>query len=104
MLIEEIDEKGHLERDPDYEKKRQKELEKLGYYLIRINPDKPGFDDYEELGRLNAYIAESIKKQAKNKPKKSLIDGISKRLLESEFESNNSIKVLKMVCQKHFTK
>ena len=26
-------------------KKRQKELEKLGYYFIRINPDKPDFDD-----------------------------------------------------------
>ena len=104
MLVVEVDEKGHVDRDPDYEKKRQKELEKLGYYLIRINPDKPGFDDFEELGRLNAYIAESIKKQAKKQTKKSLIDGISKRLLESEFKSNNSIKVFKMVCQKHFTK
>ena len=34
-----------------------------------MNPDKPGFDDYEELGRLNAYVAESIKKQAINEPK-----------------------------------
>ena len=44
-----------------------------------MNPDKPGFDDYEELGRLNAYVAESIKKQAKKQTKKSLIDDISKR-------------------------
>ena len=26
MLAVEIDEKGHVDRDPDYEKKRQKEL------------------------------------------------------------------------------
>ena len=44
-------------------KKRQKELEKLDYHLIRINPDKPNFDDYEEFGTLSAYIAESIKNQ-----------------------------------------
>ena len=74
MLIEEIDEKGHLERDPDYEKKRQKELEKLGYYLIRINPNKPGFSDYEESGRVSNYIAKSIKKQTK----KSLIDDLQR--------------------------
>ena len=46
MLVVEIDEKGHVDRDPDYERKRQKELEKLDYHLIRINPDKPGFNDY----------------------------------------------------------
>ena len=40
MLVVEIDEKEHVDRYPDYEKKRQKELEKLGYYLVRINPDK----------------------------------------------------------------
>ena len=34
MLVVEIDEKGHVARDPDYEKKRQKEPEKLGYYLL----------------------------------------------------------------------
>ena len=39
MLVVEIDEKEHVDRDPDYEKKRQKELEKLDYHLIRINPD-----------------------------------------------------------------
>ena len=49
-----------------YEKKRQKELEKLGYYLVRVNADKPGFDDYEEFGRVSAYFAKSIKNQTKN--------------------------------------
>ena len=65
MLVVEIDEKEHVDRDPDYEKKRQKELEKLDYHLIRINPDKIDFNDYEEFGRVSVYIAESIKKKTK---------------------------------------
>ena len=75
MLIVEIDEKRYVERDIDYEKKRPKELEKLGYYFIRNNPDKPGFDDYQVFGRVTAYIAKSIKKQTK----KSFTDDLSKR-------------------------
>ena len=51
----EIDEKGQADRDSDYEKSRQKE-----YQFIRINPDKIDFNDYEELGRVSTYIAESI--------------------------------------------
>ena len=65
MLVVEIDEKGHVDRDPDYENKRQKELEQLDYHLIRINSDKMDFNDYEELGRVSIYIAELIKKPTK---------------------------------------
>ena len=102
MLVVEIDEKGHVDRDQDYKRKRQKELEKLDYHLIRINPDKPGFDDYEEFGRVSAYIAESIKKQTEKSTKKLLIDDLSKRLLELEFKSNHSIKLkcLKWIVKK----
>ena len=62
MLVVEIDNKGHVDRDPDYEKKRWKELKNLPYNLIRINPDKIDFNDCEEFGRVRTYIAESIKK------------------------------------------
>ena len=78
MLVVKIDEKDHNERPPNYEKERQKELEKLGYYLIGNNPDEPGFHDYEEFGRVSAYIAKTTKKQTK----KSLTNDLSKRLLE----------------------
>ena len=78
-LVVEIDEKGHVDRDPDYENKRQKELEKLGRHLFIINPDKPAFDDYEQFGRVSAYITESIKKETKKQTKRSLIDDLSKR-------------------------
>ena len=92
MLVVETDEKGHDDRNPDYEKRRQKELEKLGYHFIRINPDKIDFNDYGEFGRVSTYIAESIKKQTEELTKKSLIDDLSKRLLGLEFKSNHSIK------------
>ena len=92
MLMEEIDEKGHVGRDPDYERKRRKDLEKVGYYFIRINPDKASFLDYEEFGKVSAYIAESIKNQTEKSTKKSLIDDLSKRLLALEFKSDHSIK------------
>ena len=46
------------------------------------------FNDYEEFGRVSICIAELIKKRTK----KSLIDDLSKRLLELEFKSNHSIK------------
>ena len=38
-LVVEIDETYHDERDTGYGRRRQKELEKLGYYFIRIDPD-----------------------------------------------------------------
>ena len=88
----EIDEKGHADRNSDYEKRRQKELEKLGYHFIWVNPDEIDFSDYEEFGRVSTDIAESIKKQTEELTKKSLIDDLSKRLLELEFKSNHSIK------------
>ena len=65
MSVVENDEKGHIDRVPDYEEKRQKEVEKLDYYFIRINHDKLGFDDYKEFGRISSYITKSIKKQPK---------------------------------------
>ena len=83
-------------------RKRQNELEKLGHHFIRINPDKIDFNDYEEFGRLSAYIAESIKKQSEKSTKKSLSDDLSKRLLELEFKSNHSVKTkcLKWIVKK----
>ena len=36
MLVVKIDEKGHNERPPNYEKERQEDLEKVGYYLLEL--------------------------------------------------------------------
>ena len=45
MIVVEIDENGHNKRPPNYKNKKQKGLERLGYYFIGVNPDKPGFDE-----------------------------------------------------------
>ena len=81
----------------------KKELKNYGYYLIRTDPDKNDFNDeeYEEFGRVNAYITESIKKQTEKSTKTSLIDDLSKRFLGLEFKSNHSIK---SKCLKWFVK
>ena len=66
----------------------------LGYKFIRINPDTENYDVSTEIGKIHNYIAESTKK--------SLIDNVSKRLLELEFKSDHLIKskVLKYVVNK----
>ena len=69
MLVVEIDEKGHVDRDPDYKRKRQKEVEKLDYHFIRINHDKPGFDDYEEFRRVSLTLLNQLKNKLKNQLK-----------------------------------
>ena len=69
-----------------------------------IDSNKKDFNDYEEFGRVSAYIAESVKKQTEESAKKSLIDDFSKILLWLEFKSNHSIKsksLVKMDCQKN---
>ena len=86
ILVVEIGGKGHVHRDRDYERKRLKEIKKLGFSLIRINPDKIDFKDYEKFGRVSAYITESTKKQAEKSTEKTLIDHLSKRLLLRDYK------------------
>ena len=62
--------------------------------FIRINPDEENFNIFKELNEIHRHIKKSSKK--------SLIDDLSKRLLELEFTSNHSIKskCLKWVVKK----
>ena len=52
--------------------------------FIRINPDEKKFNIFKEINKIHRHI--------KKLTKKSLIDDLSKRLLELEFKSNHSIK------------
>ena len=84
-LAIEIDELGHNDRNIDYEIQRQQALEReLGCVFIRINPDAIDFNIFKEINKTHRHI--------KNSSKKSLIDKMSKRLLELEFEYDHSIK------------
>ena len=84
-LAIEVDELGHAHRNLNTEIERQKALEKkLDCVFIRINPDEKNFKIFREISKINRHIKKSTKK--------SLIDDLSKRLLELEFKSNHSIK------------
>ena len=94
-LAIEVDELGHADRNLSNEIERQKALEKeLNYVFIRINPDEKNFNIFKEINKIHRHIKKSTKK--------SLIDDLSKRLLELEFKSNHSIKskCLKWVVKK----
>ena len=84
-LAIEVDELGHADRNLSNEIERQKALEKeLNCAFIRINPDEKNFNIFKEINKIHRHIKKSTKK--------SLIDDLSKRLLELEFKSNHSIK------------
>ena len=61
--------------------------------IIRTNPDAADFDMNRPINQICTYIIKSTKKQTKVSTKISLIDDLSKRLLELEFKSNYSIKL-----------
>ena len=84
-LAIEVDELDHNDRNIDYEIQRQQALEReLGCVLVRINPDAIDFNIFKEINKIHRHI--------KKLSKKSLIDKISKRLLELEFPKNHLIK------------
>ena len=67
--------------------------------FIRINPDEESFSVFKSINQIHRHIKKSTKI--------SLIDKISKRLLELEFKSNyitNALKgVVKMYCRHYKT-
>ena len=78
----EIDEYNHKYRNFNYEESRTKMIENHEITLIRTNPDNPNFDIKNVIVEIRICIKEVIKKQTK----KSLINNLSKRLLELEFK------------------
>ena len=91
-LAIEVDELGHADRNLSNEIERQKALaEKLDCVFIVINPNEENFNILKEMSKIHRYIKKSTQK--------SLIDGLSKRLLELEFKSNHS-KCLKWIVKR----
>ena len=86
-MAKEVDELGHNERNIDYEIQRLKAREQeLGCVFIRINHDEESFNIFKPINEVHRHIKESTKK--------SLIDKISKRLLELKLKSDHSIITL----------
>ena len=88
----EVDEYNHEGRNFEYEQSRQFMIASYGITIIRTNPDAVDFDMNRLINQIYTHIIKSTKKQTKVSTKKSLIDDLSKRLLELEFKSNYSIK------------
>ena len=84
-LAIEVDELGHNDRNITYEIQRQQALEReLNCVFIRINPDAVDFNIFKEINKIHRHIKKSSEE--------SLIDKISKRMLELEFVHNHSTK------------
>ena len=100
----EVDEYDHEYRDTEYERSRQLMMQGHGITVIRTNPEAPNAIN-RLINQIYKHIIKSIKKQTKESTKKSLIDDLSKRLLELEFKSNHSIKskCLKSKCLQYKT-
>ena len=81
ILVVEIDEKGHTDRDLIFEEKRQERLEKkLGCKFIRINTRKECYDADYEVSKIQTFISKFKERQLKksNKKLKELEDKIKK--------------------------
>ena len=60
--------------------------------IIRTNPDAADFDINRLINQIYTHIFESAKKKNKLSTKKSLINNLSKKLLELEFKQHSPIK------------
>ena len=84
-LATEVGELGHADINLNNEIEWQKALEReLDCVFIRINPDETDFNIFKELNKIHRCIKKSTKT--------SLIDSLSKRLLELELKQLNAIK------------
>ena len=90
----EIDEKGHTDRDLNFEKKRQKALRKnLNCEFIRINTSKENYDADYEASRIQTFISKFKDKEKENKIKE--LEDITKKLklqLTNQNVQNNDDK------------
>ena len=89
----EVDEYNHESRNSNYEKSRQLMIENQGITIVRTNPVAADFDINRLINQIYAHIIESTEKQNKLSTKRSLIDDLSKKLLELEFKQHNPIKL-----------
>ena len=83
----EIDKYDHLDRNFEDEQRRQFMIEeKLGRKIVRTNPDAPDFNIYRLINQVSMDNEQSKIKSTK----KSLIDDLSKELLEPATELNQN--------------
>ena len=82
----------YAEKKEKEEERKNKIKKELHCEFIRINPDSEKFNINIEVSKIYSHINKSKEKLTEELTKKSLIDNLSRRLLELEFEENHSIK------------
>ena len=88
----EIDEYGHVDRDFEYEQIRQLMIEEqVGCKIIRTDPDAADFNIYRIIYQVRMSIKQSTIKLTRN----SLIDDLSRELLEAVIELKSKYKEVK---------
>ena len=55
-------------------------MKKLGITLIRINPDKEGFDIFDEISEIQSFIYESALKLGEELKKNKMIEDLERSL------------------------
>ena len=74
----EVDENVHLDRSKIKEQEREETIKTLGITLIRINPDKDGFDIFDEISEIQNFIYESGIKIGKKLEKSKIIEDLER--------------------------
>ena len=74
----EIDENGHTDRSEIKEQEREETIKKLDITLIRINPDKEGFDIFDEINDIQDFIYESGFKVGEELKKNQIIEDLER--------------------------
>ena len=91
-LGREVDEYNHEGKNSNYERSRQLMKENYVIAIIRTNPDGADFNMNRLINQIYTRIVKSTTRQTKVSTEKSLINDLSKRLLELEFKQHNPIK------------
>ena len=81
----ETDETGHTDRSEVKEQEREGIIKTLGITLIRINPDKEGFDIADEISEMQNFVYESALKIREELKKNKMIEDLER-----------SVKLIKM--------
>ena len=76
----ELDENGHTDRSKIEEIKREETVKNVGITLIRINPDKEGFDIFIKIGEIQDFIYESALKLGEELKKNRIIEDLERSL------------------------
>ena len=96
----EIDENGHVDRDPDCKKKRQELIEDHGFTIIRTNPDVPDFNIYRLINQIRMHMDQVTIKSTRS----LLIDDFSRELLEAVIGLKSKYKEVKAKLIKNIVK